>query len=87
MIPTLSEALHADARRVGACRSSAGRPSTLYGTIFAATAAHSRVYADLCRIMGFYQRDDYQARLRYRRGFVWALTLAPVRCTGPFRSR
>jgi manganese transport protein len=56
----------------------AGAIATLYGTIFAATAANSRVYADMCRIMGFFPRDDYAARVRYRKGFVWALTLVPV---------
>ena len=55
-----------------------GAIATLYGTIFAATAANSRVYADMFRIMGFYERDDYAARLRCRRGLVWALTLIPV---------
>lgn len=55
-----------------------GAIATLYGTIFAATAAHSRVYADMLRIMGFYRRDDYAARVRYRNGFVWLLSVAPV---------
>ena len=31
-----------------------GATVTLYGTIFAATAAHSRVYADFCRLLGFF---------------------------------
>jgi manganese transport protein len=56
----------------------AGAIATLYGTVFAATAAHSRLYADMFRIMGFYKRDDYQTRLRYRRRFVWFLTVLPV---------
>lgn len=56
----------------------AGAIATLYGTIFAAGAAHSRVYADMFRIMGYYRRDDYAARLRYRRRFVWLLTVVPV---------
>lgn len=56
----------------------AGAIATLYGTIFAATAAHSRVYADMFRLMGFFRRDDYAARVRYRRGMVWVLTVVPV---------
>ena len=56
----------------------AGAIATLYGTIFAATAAHSRLFADMFRIMGFFARDDYATRLRYRRRFVWCLTVVPV---------
>jgi hypothetical protein len=56
----------------------AGAIATLYGTIFAATAAHSRVYADMFRMMGFFRRDDYASRVRYRQRMVWALTIIPV---------
>jgi manganese transport protein len=56
----------------------AGAVATLYGTIFAATAAHSRLYADMLRVMGFFRRDDYAARVRYRRRFVWLLTVVPA---------
>jgi manganese transport protein len=56
----------------------AGAIATLYGTIFAATAAHSRLYADMFRIMGFFRRDDYAARVRYRKRFVYCLTVVPV---------
>jgi Mn2+/Fe2+ NRAMP family transporter len=52
----------------------AGAIATLYGTIFAATAAESRVAADLCRLLGKFDKSDYQARIRYRRRFVWVLT-------------
>jgi Mn2+/Fe2+ NRAMP family transporter len=55
-----------------------GATVTLYGTIFAATAAHSRVYADFCRLLGLYRRDDYAKRLAYRRGFVVLLTVYPA---------
>lgn len=51
-----------------------GAIATLYGTIFAATAAESRVASDLCRLLGKFRQDDYAARLRYRRRFVWILT-------------
>ncbi len=34
---------------------------TLYGTIFASTAAHARVFADFMRVMGLYAADRCQA--------------------------
>ncbi len=55
-----------------------GAIATLYGTIFAATAADSRVFADLARLMGAFKSEDYAARVRYRNGFVWVLTIIPV---------
>jgi len=55
-----------------------GAIATLYGTIFAATAANSRLYADMFRVMGFFRRDDYAARVRYRQRLVWVLTVVPV---------
>jgi Mn2+/Fe2+ NRAMP family transporter len=55
-----------------------GAIATLYGTIFAATAAHSRLYADMFRLMGFFRADDYPERVRYRRRFVWFLTVIPA---------
>jgi len=55
-----------------------GAIATLYGTIFASTAAHSRIYADMCRLMGFFSAEDYATRIRYRRGFVWFLTILPT---------
>jgi Mn2+/Fe2+ NRAMP family transporter len=56
----------------------AGAVATLYGTIFAATAAHSRLYPDMLRLMGFFAAEDFAARQRYRRRFVWILTLVPA---------
>jgi manganese transport protein len=56
----------------------AGAVVVLYGTIFAATAAHSRLFADMCRVMGLYARDDYRQRVQYRRGFVIVLTVLPA---------
>jgi Mn2+/Fe2+ NRAMP family transporter len=55
-----------------------GATVTLYGTIFAATAAHARLYADLCRVMGLFERDDYARRLFWRRRFTVVLTVVPV---------
>jgi Mn2+/Fe2+ NRAMP family transporter len=56
----------------------AGAIATLYGTIFAATAAESRVAADLCRLLGKFDASDFAARTRYRRIFVWVLTTVSV---------
>jgi Mn2+/Fe2+ NRAMP family transporter len=63
-----------------------GAIATLYGTIFAATAAHSRLFADMVRLMGFFRADDYAARLRWRRRFVWFLTVVPVTLFWIFQS-
>ncbi len=49
----------------------------LYSTIFAATAANSRIFADMLRLMGVFQTHDYAARLRYQRIFVIALIIVP----------
>jgi hypothetical protein len=54
-----------------------GAIATLYGTIFAATAANSRVFADMCRLMGFFESGDYVNRVRFRNGFVVFLTVSP----------
>jgi manganese transport protein len=56
----------------------AGAIVTLYGTIFAATAAHSRTFADLARVVGAYDRTDYQRRVFYRRLFTVALCITPA---------
>ncbi len=55
-----------------------GAVATLYGTIFAATAAHARIYADMVRMMGGFQRDDAAARRQWRDRFVWILTVIPI---------
>jgi hypothetical protein len=51
---------------------------TLYGTIFASTAAHARLFADAVRIAGSYARDDAASRLRWRKRFVIILSVLPV---------
>jgi len=51
-----------------------GAIATLYGTIFAATAAESRVFADLCRLLGRFEGTNYAERVRHRRMFVWVIT-------------
>jgi manganese transport protein len=56
----------------------AGAIVTLYGTIFAATAANSRVFADMLRLMGAFSADDAAARTRYRNLFIVLLTVIPV---------
>ncbi|HEX5085329.1 MAG TPA: Nramp family divalent metal transporter [Blastocatellia bacterium] len=56
----------------------AGAIITLYGTIFAATAANSRLFADMFRLMGAFSADDAAARARYRNFFIILLTVIPV---------
>jgi hypothetical protein len=63
-----------------------GAVVTLYGTIFASTAAHARLFADAVRIAGTYRRDDARSRLRWRRRFVVALSVVPVLMFWFFRS-
>jgi hypothetical protein len=55
-----------------------GAIATLYGTIFASTAAQTRMFADMCRLLGFFARDDLRRRRAYFRGFVLLLTFLPV---------
>ncbi|MEO8164099.1 MAG: Nramp family divalent metal transporter [Betaproteobacteria bacterium] len=50
----------------------------LYGTIFAATAGHSRMFADFMRLQGAFPRDDVKARNRWRDIFIVVLTVIPV---------
>jgi manganese transport protein len=56
----------------------AGAVITLYGTVFASTAAHARLFADLVRLLGIYHRDDGVSRLRWRNRFVVILSVVPV---------
>ena len=56
----------------------AGAVVTLYGTIFASTAAHARLFADAVRIAGGYARNDSASRLRWRKRFVIGLSVLPV---------
>jgi manganese transport protein len=56
----------------------AGAVATLYGTIFAATAAQSRMFADMVQILGGFPRADYARRLAWRRRFVVFLTVVPA---------
>jgi Mn2+/Fe2+ NRAMP family transporter len=55
-----------------------GAVVTLYGTIFAATAAHSRLFADMVRLGGGYAREDTQRRLKWRDRFVVLLAAVPA---------
>jgi manganese transport protein len=55
-----------------------GAVVTLYGTIFASTAAHSRLYADALRVGGVFAREDGRSRLRWRNRFVVLLGVAPA---------
>ena len=55
----------------------AGAIVTLYGTVFASTAAHARVFADSLRLLGVYQRGDYERRTFWRNVFVVVLCIVP----------
>jgi Mn2+/Fe2+ NRAMP family transporter len=55
-----------------------GAVVTLYGTVFAATAAHARISADAIRIVGVYSRDDARSRLEWRNRFVVGLGSIPA---------
>lgn len=63
-----------------------GAIATLYGTIFAATAGNSRVYADMFRLAGKFEKGDYESRLKYRQMVIWAHLLVPVAMFLVFRS-
>ena len=54
-----------------------GAFAVLYSTIFAATAAHSRVFADFAGILKLYDKTDYAKRLRVTRLFVVILLFVP----------
>jgi manganese transport protein len=55
-----------------------GAIATLYGTVFAATAAHSRMFADMCQLAGRFEADDEGRRLALRNRFVVLLGVVPV---------
>jgi Mn2+/Fe2+ NRAMP family transporter len=54
-----------------------GAFAVLYSTVFASTAAHSRVFADFVGMLGFYDRRDYGQRLKMIRVFVVILLFVP----------
>ena len=54
-----------------------GAFAVLYSTVFASTAAHCRVWADLVGMLGAYDRSDYRLRLRAVRIFVVILLTVP----------
>lgn len=51
---------------------------TLYGTIFASTAAHARMFADAVRIIGLYPRGDAHSRRQWRNRFAVVLGGIPA---------
>jgi manganese transport protein len=56
----------------------AGAVITLYGTVFASTAAHARVTADLVRMSGGFAREDAAARGRWRDITTVGLAVLPA---------
>jgi Mn2+/Fe2+ NRAMP family transporter len=55
-----------------------GAVVTLYGTVFASSAAHSRLFADAVRVAGGFRRDDGESRLRWRNRFIVLLAVVPA---------
>ncbi len=55
----------------------AGAVAVLYSTVFASTAAHTRVFADFVGMLGMYDRHDYAKRLKVTRIFVFILMFVP----------
>jgi len=54
-----------------------GAAAVLYSTVFAGTAARSRMLADWLGILKAYDKGDYTLRLRFQRLFVIALLIVP----------
>jgi manganese transport protein len=78
MIPMLSELYTQTLGEWALWPFYAGAVVTLYGTVFASTAANSRVCADMCRLLGLFAPDDSARRLKYRIAFVVVLTTVPA---------
>lgn len=55
-----------------------GAVATLYGTVFASTAANSRIFADMFHLLGKYDGDDYSQRLKFQRIFTVAISVIAV---------
>jgi manganese transport protein len=86
MLPVLSNIYTQTLGRWAAWPFYIGAVVTLYGTIFAATAAHARLLADMCRLLGLFRADEAERRLTYRRSFVVALALVPAALILAFES-
>ena len=54
-----------------------GAFAVLYSTVFASTAAHCRVWADLLGMLGIYDKSNYALRLRAVRIMVVVLLVVP----------
>ena len=55
-----------------------GAFAVFYSTVFAGTAAHCRMFADFVAMLGFYDKRDYETRLKFTRIFVVVLLSIPV---------
>jgi manganese transport protein len=55
-----------------------GAIAVLYSTIFAATAAHARLYPDMLQIIGVFKRNDYTSRVKWVKIFTVILIVVPV---------
>lgn len=86
MIPVLSKMYTETLGEWGLWLFYIGAIATLYGTIFAATAGNSRALADMGRLLGWFNRNDYPARLKFVNRAVWAALVIPVIMFFVFRS-
>ena len=55
-----------------------GAFAVFYSTVFAGTAAHCRMFADFVAMLGFYDKRNYETRLKFTRIFVLVLLAIPV---------
>jgi manganese transport protein len=51
---------------------------TLYGTIFASTAANSRAFTDLLRLNGIFEKDNHAAKSKFQNTFIIILIIIPI---------
>ena len=78
MIATLTNIYTATFGELGEMAVLLGAIVILFGTIIAATAGHSRMFADFMRLQGTFRKDDFKARTRWRDIFIVILLVIPV---------
>ena len=54
-----------------------GVVAVLYSTILALTAAYSRLIADFLDVAGFFDRTNYEQRMRFTQGAMLAFIIFP----------
>ena len=56
----------------------AGAVVVFYSTVFTVTASNSRMAADFLVMLGLYDREDYERRLKWTRIFVFLFLVIPI---------